>query len=122
GRWRALTWKHRCGDEPNSRSGTGSKPHSPVSAWQRATHHDRFRRGVYSPGPAARPPEQLCSEIGIVERCENFRFTVEAVHWCRITREFLRQDFYRDITLQLHVEGAIDLSHPAAAKEGRDFV
>jgi hypothetical protein len=49
-----------------------------------------------------------------------------ASRWNRLTRSgscenSSGQDFYRDIALQLHVAGAIDYSHPAAAKEGRDF-
>src|SRR5262249_55621008 len=32
-----------------------------LCARQRATHDDRFRTGVYSPLPAARAPEALCS-------------------------------------------------------------
>jgi hypothetical protein len=53
---------------------------------------------------------------------ERLRFAREARQPIGIGREQLRQDLQRDIAIELRVTRAVDLSHPAGAKWGEDFV
>jgi len=49
------------------------------------------------------------------------RFLFEAAPAHRVIRELLRQDFDRDVPLQLRVACAVHLSHPARAERAEDF-
>jgi predicted AAA+ superfamily ATPase len=46
----------------------------------------------------------------MIERGEHFGFTLETPDAISITREFVRQYFDRDFTLQLRIAGTIDLT------------
>src|SRR5262249_14847984 len=61
-------------------------------------------------------------DIRMVERRENFRFTLESAHSVNIARELVRQNLDRDFALELQVAGAVDLAHAAFAEQSGDFV
>src|SRR5215470_14902822 len=61
-------------------------------------------------------------DVGMVQRCEDFGFTLEAIHASGITGKHLGQYFERDLAFQFRVGGAIDLTHSAFADQGCDFV
>ncbi len=50
------------------------------------------------------------------------RLTLESLQPVRVARERLGQDFQRHVAIELRVAGAKDLSHPACADRGGDFV
>ena len=61
-------------------------------------------------------------DVRMVERGEQFRFTLKARQAIRILRERLGQNFDGDVALQLRVARAIDLAHSAGANRGEDVV
>src|SRR5262249_10574995 len=54
-------------------------------------------------------------------RGENFSFSLKSAHSICVTRELIRQNFNRDVTLQFRVTCAIDLAHSALTEKGCDF-
>ena len=48
-------------------------------------------------------------DIGMVERGQDLRFALEARQSLRIGGEDFRQDFERNVAIQLRVAGAVDL-------------
>jgi hypothetical protein len=58
----------------------------------------------------------------MIERCEQSRFAFEARHATGVGRERRRQDLQGDITIQLRVARAIDLTHAPGAERREDFV
>ncbi len=62
------------------------------------------------------------SDIGVIERGENFGFPLEARHAFGIAQERRGQNFERHFTLERCVACAVDLAHPALAEQGENFV
>jgi hypothetical protein len=58
----------------------------------------------------------------MIQCSQGFGFALKPAYALGITREFVRQELDRDITFQLGVACAIDLSHPAFAEQRSDFV
>ena len=58
----------------------------------------------------------------MVQRGEDFSFTLEASQALRIVRERLRQDLERHVPVELGVPGSIHLSHAPLAYEGGHVV
>ena len=61
-------------------------------------------------------------DVRMVQRREHFRFTLEPRKPLRIGDERLRQNFQRNVPLQLRVPRAVDLPHPARTDGGDHFV
>ena len=61
-------------------------------------------------------------DVRVIQRREDLRLPLESSEAFRIAGEQLWKDFDRDVTIQLGVAGAIDLTHPADAEEGSDLV
>ncbi len=60
--------------------------------------------------------------VGMIQRCEDFRFALEPRHAFGIARERFGQDFQRHIAPELRIPCAVHLAHPACANSGKDFV
>src|SRR5688572_7665620 len=58
----------------------------------------------------------------MIERGQHLRFTPEPREPIGIAREGVWQDFQRDLAIQSGVAGAVDLTHSAFAKFGKDLV
>src|SRR5262245_7843429 len=58
----------------------------------------------------------------MVQRRDDFSFTLEARQTVGIVRDIRRQHLHGDLPLQSDIGGAIDLAHPSHAKTGDDFV
>jgi hypothetical protein len=58
----------------------------------------------------------------VVQRCQQFRFAVESQNMTGVTREFLRQHFHGNVTLQFRVASSIYLAHPTRANLRDNFV
>src|SRR5512135_1791077 len=58
----------------------------------------------------------------MVERCEEARLPLEAHSPLFTLEEFLRQDLYRDLTMQAWVLRPVDLPHPARPERTQHFV
>ena len=61
-------------------------------------------------------------DVRVVERGQYQRLALETGETIRITREGVRQHLQRHLTIQLEVARAVDFTHPAGAKCGKDFV
>ena len=61
-------------------------------------------------------------DVGMIERRQHLRFTVEPRQSLRIAGEHVRQNFYRDFTLQLEVARTIHLAHAAGSQRRDDLV
>jgi hypothetical protein len=61
-------------------------------------------------------------DVGVIERRQHLRFTVEPRQSLRIAGEHVGQNFYRDFTLQLDVARAIHLTHAARTQRRDDLV
>ena len=61
-------------------------------------------------------------DVGMVERRQHLRFAVEARQSLRVVGEDVRENFDRDVTVQLRVARPIDLAHAAGPEGGQDFV
>ena len=61
-------------------------------------------------------------DVGMIQRCEGLRFAREPCEPVGVARERVRQDFDRDVAIQLRIAGAIDLAHTPGPKGGKDFV
>ena len=59
------------------------------------------------------------SDVGMIQRRQNFGFALEPRHALGIARESLGQNFQRHIAAEFRVVSAIDLTH-ASRTEGRD--
>jgi hypothetical protein len=60
--------------------------------------------------------------VGMVQRRQRLRFPREPRETLGVVREQRRQDFDRDVTIQLRVAGAIHLAHPAFTNLRGHFV
>ena len=58
----------------------------------------------------------------MVQGRQRLRFARESREPVRVTGEYLREDFERDIAMELRVARAKDLTHPADADAGDDFI
>ena len=58
----------------------------------------------------------------MIEGSQDLRFAFKPRQPLRIGREQVGQDFQRDLAAQLHVPGAVDLTHAARAEGAGDFV
>src|SRR5262249_5546100 len=58
----------------------------------------------------------------MIERREQFGFTLEPRKPIRIAREFLRQRLDRDISFKLSIASSIHDTHATFTKQGNDFV
>ena len=54
-------------------------------------------------------------DVGVVQRGQDLRFTLEAGQALRIAGEQIRKDFERHIPVELRVDRLIHLPHPASA-------
>ena len=63
-----------------------------------------------------------CRDVGMIERGEHLRFTLEPRHALGIVREGARQDLQRDVAIELRVAGAEHFAHPACPERGTDFI
>ena len=61
------------------------------------------------------------TDVRVIQRREHLRFALEAREPIRIARDRCRQDFDRDVAIQLRVAGAIDFAHAAGADGGQDL-
>ena len=61
-------------------------------------------------------------DIGMVERRQHLRFAAEPRQPLRVVGEQVRQNFDRDVTVQLGVACPIDLTHAARPEGGTNFV
>src|SRR5262245_34087869 len=57
----------------------------------------------------------------MVQRSQDFGFTLKAADAIQVTRELFGQNFDCDVALQFRVACAIDLAHAALAENGSDF-
>ena len=60
------------------------------------------------------------ADVRMIQRGEHLRFALEAREPLRINREGRRQDFDRDVAIQLRVARAIDFAHPADTEQAVD--
>src|SRR6185295_6388371 len=60
-------------------------------------------------------------DVRMIERREDFGFSTKPREAIRITRHGPRQNLDRDLTLQLRVGRAVDLSHSAGTKRADDL-
>src|SRR5215470_542510 len=58
----------------------------------------------------------------MIERCQDFRFSLETTDSFSVAHKLVRQDLDCNFTLQLQIPRPIHLSHSAFPKEGSDFV
>jgi hypothetical protein len=58
----------------------------------------------------------------MIERCQDMRFALEAHEAIGIEREQIREDFQRDVAVQLQITRPIDLAHTTGADHREDFV
>ena len=63
-----------------------------------------------------------CGDVGMIQRGEHLGFALEPCQAVGVVRERLRQDLDRDVTIQLGVACAVDLTHSTLADRGDDFV
>src|SRR5262245_3266932 len=61
-------------------------------------------------------------DVRVVERRQGLGFALEAGHPVRVHRKRLGQDLDRHIAIQPSIARLVDLSHPARAKSGDNFV
>ena len=61
-------------------------------------------------------------DVRVVQRREHLPFALEARDAIGVGRERLGQNLQRDVAIEVRVFRAIDLTHPASAEGGRDFV
>jgi hypothetical protein len=62
------------------------------------------------------------ADVRMVETRHCSGFTFESLPQFRVCGHMIGQNFNRDDSIQASVASAIDLSHPARAKRGEDFV
>lgn len=60
-------------------------------------------------------------DVGMVEGCEDLRFTLEPREAVGIVREQLWQDLQRDVAAQFPVAGAVHLTHTAGTDRRNSF-
>ena len=60
--------------------------------------------------------------VGMIERGQNFGLTLEAAYAFGIVAELLGKNLDCDFALQLQVARGVNLSHPALADQGRNFI
>ena len=60
-------------------------------------------------------------DVRLIERGEDFGFSTKPREAIRISRHGLRQNLDRDLTLQLRVGRAVDLSHSAGTERASDL-
>ena len=58
----------------------------------------------------------------MIERREHLRFAAEPRQSIRIAGQERRQDFQRDVAIELGVARAIDLAHTPGAERGEDLI
>jgi hypothetical protein len=78
-------------------------------------HHQRERAVAFLDAVDLR-------DVGMVERRQRLRLALEARPPLGIRRQQIRQDFDRDVAIELDVAGAVDLAHSAGADLGLDPV
>ena len=62
------------------------------------------------------------SDVRMIERTQNFSFTMEAGHAIRIAQKCRRQNFQRHVGLERRVPRAVYLAHTALAEQGDHFI
>ena len=62
------------------------------------------------------------ADVGVIERSEDFCFSLEPAHSLGIFDKLLGQDLQRDLPTQTTVGGLIDRTHTAFPEFGRDLV
>jgi hypothetical protein len=58
----------------------------------------------------------------MIQRCDNFRFSLKAADAIWIARKFVGKDLDGYIAFQFGIARAIHLSHSAFSEQGGDFV
>ncbi len=61
-------------------------------------------------------------DVGVVQRGEDFSFSLEPCQPLRVSRECCWEDLERHLALELRISRLIDLPHPTLADEGGDVV
>ena len=61
-------------------------------------------------------------DVGMIQRCQHFRFALEARQSLRVTGHRSRQHLDGDLSLQVRIGGPIDDAHAARANLRGDFV
>ena len=64
----------------------------------------------------------MCSNVRMVERCQDLRFPLEAGEPIGIMGDRLWEDFDGDVAVQLRIARPIHFAHPAGAQERDDFI
>src|SRR5262245_1834588 len=108
-RGRDLLCEHKCFVERNRFSRDALSKRLAIDQ----LHHD----GIFAVGFFE--TVDLC-DAWMVERCENFRLTLESSQALSVGGERLRQYLDCDVALQSDVAGAIDLAHPPFIDEGEN--
>ena len=62
------------------------------------------------------------ADVGMIERGQDFRFSLKLAHALPISGKLLRQDLQRHLSTQPGVGGLVDGTHSAFAELGRDPV
>ena len=78
-------------------------------------HHQRD-------GPARLLQAVDVRDVRVVQRRENFGFALKAGEPVGVRRDRRRQDFDRDLALQVGIGGAVHLTHAAHAEQGDDVI
>jgi hypothetical protein len=60
--------------------------------------------------------------VGVIERCEDLGFTLEAGQPLGISCEDVRQDFDCNLSIQVRVFGTVDLAHASSAELVNDAI
>jgi hypothetical protein len=62
------------------------------------------------------------SNVGVIERGENFGFALESRHAVSIPRKRFWQDLNGYIAAKFRITGTVNLTHPARTNSGENFV
>ncbi len=62
------------------------------------------------------------ADVRVIERSQEFRFSLKPAHSLRIFDKLLGQDLQRDLPTQATVSGLVDRTHTAFPEFGRDLV
>ena len=62
------------------------------------------------------------SDIGVIQRGQDFRFSLQPAYGLAIRSKLLGKYFQRDISIQLGIGSTVDLTHTAFTDFLQDFV
>ena len=61
-------------------------------------------------------------DVGMVERGECLRLTLESRQPLRVTREDVGKDLQRDVATEFRITGTVHLAHSSRPKGSEDFI